>query len=189
MKELFEANFGNSKLKGIQEITLPEPISYTPHTIGWLILLIVGVIVALVLGYNRYRHWQANRYRTFALQRLAEIEQAIQVPETRMRSLRDLPVLVKQTALQAFPRDEIAQLSGTQWLGFLDSSGDTQEFTQGVGKLLPQLTYQSTSVLANLPEQNISSLIVLIRQWIKTHCERQCNVDQKFVTGSSQLQI
>ena len=177
MKELFDSNFGNSKLTGIQEITLPEPISYVPHTIGWKILLVVIVIAALVFGYNRYRHWQANRYRTFALQRLAEIEQAVQVPETRLRSgamplglsLADLPVLVKQTALQAFPRDEIAQLSGERWLEFLDRSCDTQEFTQGVGQLLPQLAYQSASALANLPEQRISNLIDLIRQWIKNH--------------------
>ncbi len=169
MKELFDSNFGNSKLTGIQEITLPEPISYVPHTIGWKILLVVIVIVALVFGYNRYRHWQANRYRTFALDRLAEIEREVRVPETRLRSLTDLPVLVKQTALQAFPRDEIAQLSGDRWLGFLDRSCDTQEFTQGVGQLLPQLAYQSTSALANLPEQKISNLIDLIRQWIKNH--------------------
>ena len=169
MKELFDANFGNSKLTGIQEITLPEPISYVPHTIGWKILLVVIVIVALVLGYNRYRHWQANRYRTFALDRLAEIEREVRVPETRLRALSDLPVLVKQTALQTFPRDEIAQLSGDRWLEFLDRSCDTQEFTQGGGQLLPQLAYQSTSALANLSEQRISNLIELIRQWITTH--------------------
>lgn len=169
MNELFDANFGNGKLKGIQEITLPEPISYVPHTIGWLILLIVIVIVALVLGYKRYRYWQANRYRTFALERLAEIEQAVQVPETRLRSLIVLPVLIKQTALQAFPRDEIAQLSGNQWLGFLDRSCGTQEFTQGAGQLLPQLAYQSTLALANLSEQRVNNLIGLIRQWITTH--------------------
>lgn len=169
MNELFDANFGNFKLKGIQEITLPEPISYTPHTIGWLILLIVIVIIALILSYNRYRHWQANRYRTFALERLAEIEQAAQVPETRVRSLIDLPVLIKQTALQAFPRDEIAQLSGQQWLRFLDRSCNTQEFTQGVGQLLPSLAYQSTLALANLSEQRVTNLIGLIRQWITTH--------------------
>ena len=169
MKELFDSNFGNSQLTGIQEIILPEPISYVPHTIGWKILLVAMVIAAIVFGYDRYRHWQTNRYRTFALQRLAEIEQAVQVPETRRRSLTDLPVLVKQTALQAFPRDEIAQLSGNQWLGFLDRSCETQEFTQGIGQLLPQLAYQSTSTLANLPEQRISSLIELIRQWITNH--------------------
>ncbi len=169
MKELFDANFGNSKLTGIQEITLPEPISYFPHTIGWKILLVGIIIAAIIFGYKRYRHWQANRYRTDALKRLATIEQEIQGSGTKTKSLLDLPILVKQTALQAFPRDEIAQLSGDRWLGFLDRSCDTQEFTQGVGQLLPQLAYQSTSALANLPEQKISNLIDLIRQWIKNH--------------------
>ena len=169
MKELFDSNFGNSKLTGIQEITLPESISYFPHTIGWKILLVVIVIVALVLGYNRYRHWQANRYRTFALDRLAEIEREVRVPETRLRALSDLPVLVKQTALQAFPRDEIAQLSGDRWLEFLDRSGNTRDFSQGEGQLLPQLAYQSSSALTNLSEQRISNLIISIRQWIKNH--------------------
>ena len=169
MDELFTLNFGNSRLDGLEEITLPKPISYFPQTIGWKILLVGIIIAAIIFGYKRYRHWQANRYRTNALKRLAKIEQEIQASETKTKSLLDLPILVKQTALQAFPRDEIAQLSGDRWLEFLDHSGNTQDFSQGEGQLLPQLAYQSSSALTNLPEQRISNLIISIRQWIKNH--------------------
>ena len=74
--------------------------------------------------------------------------------------------------MQAFPRDEIAQLSGDRWLEFLDRSGNTQDFSQGEGQLLPQLAYQSSSALTNLSQQRINNLIISIRQWIKNHQDK-----------------
>ena len=56
---------------------LPEPVRYTPQTIGWLILFVVVLIVAVWWGYRRYRFWLANRYRGVALKQLGSDWNAI----------------------------------------------------------------------------------------------------------------
>lgn len=164
--KLSEPSFGNVLLNGLHEIEIPEPPSYRPQTSGWLILLVAGLLAIALLSYRYYRQWQANRYRREALERLTAIENAIASTEQRPDALAQLPVLIKQTALSAFPREEVAQLSGESWLRFLDRSYGGQAFTQGTGRVLLQIAYQPPSTLAQISEKTSTDLIALVRQWI-----------------------
>ncbi|MBV8884718.1 MAG: DUF4381 domain-containing protein [Chroococcidiopsidaceae cyanobacterium CP_BM_RX_35] len=167
--ELFGPGSGNVLLNGLHEIELPEPPSYRPQTLGWLILLLIGLVAIVVWGYRQYRQWQANRYRRDALKRLIEIEQAIATSEPRSHALAQIPVLIKQSALSAFPRETVAQLSGESWLNFLDLSYGGQAFTQGAGRVLLQIAYQPPSVLEKISAETTADLIAVVRQWITEH--------------------
>ena len=166
---MFGSNFGNTKLEGLHEIMLPEPIRYTPQTIGWLVVFVVVLIVAVWWGYKRYRFWLANRYRDVALTQLEELERQLTDAANRMETLTKIPVLLKQTALQGYPRKKVAELNGAAWLTFLNASYGGTAFTEGAGKVLPTLAYQSPTALQQLPESTINELIELVKTWIKNH--------------------
>jgi hypothetical protein len=166
---MFDKDFGNKEIAGLKEISLPDPIPYLPQTIGWYILFTVVLILALWLGYRGYHRWMANRYRTLALRQLDDIEQQLRQPDTRMNALTAIPVLIKQTALKCYRRAEIAQMSGKEWLAFLDKSYGGNEFTDGPGVLLPGISYGSQKVFDRIEDEEINRTVLLVRKWIGKH--------------------
>ncbi len=159
----------NSGLEKLHEILMPEPVSWVPQTIGWyavfgLILFGIGWWV-----YGRLRRFRENQYRRLALDELAVIEQELQRPEKRAKVLTEIPVLLKGTALSAFPRSEVAALSGGGWLAFLDNTMGGKNFTEGEGRLLPELAYGPVRRIEQLPAEQIGKLLQIVRKWIKVH--------------------
>jgi len=158
-----------SGLEKLHEILLPEPVSWMPQTIGWYVVFGFVLLVAGWWVYRSLRCFRKNRYRRSALEELAVIERELQRPEKRAKALAEIPVLVKWTALAAFPRAKVAELSGERWLTFLDKTMGGKDFSEGVGRLLPELAYAPALGIATLSDERIGSLLQLTRRWIKTH--------------------
>jgi hypothetical protein len=72
-------------------------------------------------------------------------------------------------ALKAYPRKDVASLSGNAWLAFLDESYGGKDFTDGPGRLLPVLSYLTPEYLEVIREKEISGLTNLVKVWIKKH--------------------
>jgi hypothetical protein len=104
-----------------------------------------------------------------ALGRLAGIEKELDKTGKGAPALTEIPFLVKHTALLAFPRKEIAQMSGEPWLEFLDKSYGGEGFTRGPGRMLPKLAYGSSRELQDISAEEINQLTVVLRQWIQDH--------------------
>jgi Domain of unknown function (DUF4381) len=117
-------------LVGLIDIPLPPPVSLWPQT--WTSRIAIAlVLTALVVALWRFVHaWRANRYRREALSELGAIGQRLDVCEARGEGLAELSMLVRRTALAAFPRETVAPLAGPAWLAFLDQSYGGQGFSQ-----------------------------------------------------------
>ncbi len=166
---MFDNNFGNPKVQGIKEIVLPEPVSYVPQAVGWWILLgIVGLLLAWWI-YRRYIKWHGNRYRRQALLELAMIEEQLSQESGRISALAAISVLIKRTAIEAFGRNSVAELSGHLWLEFLDRTGSTNSFSQGPGQLLPEFAYAKREALNEMSKETIDQVLVLVKVWINQH--------------------
>ncbi|HKA81136.1 MAG TPA: DUF4381 domain-containing protein [Xanthobacteraceae bacterium] len=76
-----------------------------------------------------------------------------------------LALLVRRTALAAFPRQEVASLAGPAWLAFLDRSYGGHEFSQGSGQVLSLSPYEPQRAGG----ADLRPLIDLVRRWIRTH--------------------
>ena len=74
-------------------------------------------------------------------------------------------VLLRRTALAAFPRATVAPLAGTAWLAFLDRSYDGQEFSQGAGRLLISAPYRRAAP----GDDEVEALVGVARRWIRRH--------------------
>jgi len=152
--------FGNYLIHGIDEIRLPEPVSLWPSTPGWQLL---GLLIAGFVVYRAYRsvqRWWRNRYRREALRRLSGLAPGAQ--------LQSLPFLLKATALHAYPREQLASLSGEPWLSFLDAHCPGVSFRSGVGKKLLDLSYVPEARRQISPDE-AGELITLSKTWIAQH--------------------
>jgi Domain of unknown function (DUF4381) len=148
---------------GLIDIPLPREVSLLPQT--WpsriALALLLAAVVAAIWRFAHHRY--ANRYRREALAELDRIRRS--QSEARPELLARLTVLLRRTALAAFPREEVASLAGPAWLSFLDRTCGEKEFSRGVGRLLVSAPYQ------RLPpdDAELQSLVGLVRRWIEVH--------------------
>lgn len=156
-------------LEKLHEILLPDPVSWAPRTPGWYVALGLVVLVAALWVHGRLRRALGNRYRRSALAALAAVERDLQRPGAHAAALAALPALLKRTALSAFPRVEVAALSGEAWLAFLDDTMGGKAFTEGEGRVLPLLAYAPAARVEALPGDSIDRLLRLARRWISVH--------------------
>ncbi|MDU9004785.1 DUF4381 domain-containing protein [Sedimentitalea todarodis] len=129
----------------------PLPISLMPQTVGW-VWLGIGLVVALLLLIREFlRHRRANAYRRAALDALSEAgDDPARIAQ-----------IIRRTALTAYPREEVAALTGEHWLAYLDRTLPGDGFSNGPGRVLANAPYTSVVPTPGLAE--------LARHWISGH--------------------
>ena len=157
-------SFGNYLLHGIDEVILPESISLMPQTIGWKIIGVLFITYILWRSFLAWRLWQQNWYRREGLKALAKIRDLFEAGNTA--AVNEVPVLLKSVALQAYPRSEVAQLSGKPWIDFLQTKVADKNF-EGANTLL----IVAYSPMANWPQSasDIQTLFDSSESWITSH--------------------
>jgi Ca-activated chloride channel family protein len=148
---------------GLIDFPLPKEVSLLPQTWESRVAIALLLATAIAAMWHLVHRRRANRYRREALAELDRLRRSGLA--ARPELLSRLTVLVRRTALAAFPREQVAPLVGPAWLSFLDRSYDGKEFSQGVGRLLASGPYQPIP----LDEAELQSLVGLIRRWIKVH--------------------
>jgi len=146
---------------GLIDIPLPAAVSLWPQT--WTARIAIALLIAgfIVGAWRLIRTWHANRYRRAAL---AELERIARSPMAGDQAAT-LALLVRHTALAAFPRAQVATLAGPAWLAFLDRSYGGDEFSRGAGHVLDVAPYAP----AGAATQDPRALIDLVRRWIRGH--------------------
>jgi hypothetical protein len=156
-------------LAGLHDVVVPEPVSFLPATPAWLAVLALLLAAFAWLAFRAWRRWRRNRYRREAAAVLRSIESRLGSAATREEALAELPVLVKRVALQLVRREEVAALSGTPWLEFLDRTWEESAFSSGPGRLLPKIAYGTPERRAAVSRADVDELVALLRQWIPRH--------------------
>lgn len=170
--------FGNYLIHGIDEIIVPEAISWWPSAPGWQMLGILVLLWLLVLVVRLIKYEWRNRYRRQVLKQLDQLQQ--NADNSFYPVVKQLPYYLKVTALQAYPRHEIASLSGNEWLNFLDAHYSGPAFSKGVagndsatndmGQKLLMIAYLPQAQW-QLSDNECKTLIQMSRRWIKKHKE------------------
>ena len=98
----------------------PAPVGFHFETMGWPILFstlgILIIVTLLKVGIKYYK----NAYRRQAIQLINTIENRFQTKQ-EAACINDMMVVLKQVSLTTYIRSEVADLSGTDWLEFLES--------------------------------------------------------------------
>lgn len=157
----------STSLQNLHPIVLPPEVGVWPPAPGWYVVLAVLLLLSGRFLHLYYKKLQANRYRYEARAELLRI--LSHVHKKNLTGFRKLPLLVKSTALHVYPRKRVARLHGDEWLRFLDSTIDSDQFSQGVGHLLPKLSYSSPENLAAITNQELKDLFKLLEYWLLNH--------------------
>lgn len=129
----------------------PPPVSMAPQTWGWAALAALLAIAAIILTVHLVRRYRANAYRREAL---AEMRRSPEDPAAIARILR-------RTALAAYPRRDVAGLTGERWLAFLNRTGRASHFEGEAGRNLIRAPYRDTPPGADMK--------ACAEQWIRSH--------------------
>lgn len=153
--------FGNYALKDFSEIVYPQNISWIPQTLGWKCLGVL--LLALLLYYlsRKIRKYYQNRYRREGTARL----KAAQLSATPQGLISELNTLLKLVAMVAYPRAEVASLSGRAWSSFLNKQCAEPVFTKQQQEILGSGSYRQTA----LDPVSAKDLIQASLNWIDSH--------------------
>lgn len=142
-------------MQKMHAVVEPQVIPFTPQTPGWWV--VAGLVLALVLisSWRTVQSRRRNRYRREALVVLQAIEANPDATGAQ------IALLLKRTALAAYPRKQVASLHGAEWASFLCLSSNRDPEIEAVADQLAGAAYREGIVAA--------SLIAPARRWIEGH--------------------
>jgi len=157
--------FGNYILRGIDEVLAPLPVSWLPATPGWALVAVLLLALLAYRGWHLWRRWRRNRYRRVAARELQSIVSNTADPAA---ALGRIAALLKATALQAYPRPEVAPLTGQEWLQWLDGHAPAPVFRDTSRRHLQATLYRPGE---RIDDTDIELLAEDAARWIETHRE------------------
>jgi len=157
-----------ASLQNLNDIVLPATVNWWPLAVGWYFLIGILFILFTWFVYHSLRRWYENRYRRVALGELQLLEKNMQKEALRDSSLRQIPVLLKRTALCAYPRNQVASLAGKDWHQFLNSKLKSSAFTKSAATTLDTISYSSDK-LSGIDGRAVAALLNASRHWLKHH--------------------
>lgn len=156
----------------LQDIHLPESASFWPLALGWWLLLVVIVFLALWLTFKILKRAKQKKHRIEILNKFTVLEKKLRA-EPSNTTIAEINTLLRQLAISYYPRAQIASLTGGEWLQFLDESGDTHDFSRGAGRILIEAPYRlddhqlSNELDHQIENLNINEFIPLVHNWAK----------------------
>jgi hypothetical protein len=153
--------FGNYALGEFVEAVPPAAVSWWPQTPGWWWLGAALLVFIGHRGWRALRHWYRNRYRREAAARLEQLAAAQPTGEL----IPEINRLLKLTALAAYSRDQVARLSGHDWVTFLNARCPVPPFSPEQGQLLAVASYAGVEVASPAADQLLAASL----SWINQH--------------------
>ena len=151
---------GQDQTLALKDIHLPEAISFWPPAIGWWLVLVL-LFLLLVAGwvlFKKITRVTTAKQATFLLKEIKNNSDS-----TDLEKIQSISIWLRRVAISTSPRHDVASLSGTSWLHYLDSSLDDSSFSEGVGKHIISSQYQKS-----LPDDvDLTHLFELCERWLK----------------------
>lgn len=156
-------------LDQLRDLPLPPPPPYWPQTWGWIVLAAILAALTIYTAWAYRRNRRRNLYRREALRELDKIALAT---DDNPLAARNLPALLKRTALSAESRNGkngVAPMSGHGWTEFLVRSARPATFPPDVAALLSTLAYAPDGTVLELDSVRVKQVFAASRQWIERH--------------------
>jgi cbb3-type cytochrome oxidase subunit 3 len=148
----------------LRDIHLPESISWWPPAPGWW--LVLGMVISIcVIAYLAYRYHQHRRLHRAARLELQKIQQAFIETSDSQLLVRSLSIWLRRVCLSFYPRADVAGLTGTAWLEFLDQAliqkQRPERFSDETGRLLNHAPYRPAGHIET------DALLALCQTWLQ----------------------
>jgi len=145
----------------LHDIHLPGDPNIWPLAIGWWILIALALLLLIYAFKKIRRHLYVKKHKKMLRAEYAELEKKLkQSPDKNI--IAETNILLRRLALAYYPNQNIASLTGGDWLSFLDTTGKTQDFSRGAGRILIDAPYRS----GDLENYNGDEFVPLIHKWV-----------------------
>ena len=147
----------------LQDIHLPDPVSWWPPAWGWWLLLAALLLTPIAVWTARV--WLRPRLRTRKLRRAAEREfecivaRHRRVPDDGLL-LQDVSMWLRRVAISAHGR-AVGGRTGHEWIQWLDAHSKRPVFEASLGQMLTQAPYRGTTKVDPAP------LLAACRIWVR----------------------
>jgi len=135
----------------------PPPGLWPPAPGWWVLAILLASLLVLGILWLR-RRYRAQRCRRQALLELDNITRGYK--DNYDRLVAETGIWLRRVALQRYPQEEVASLTGSAWLEFLDATGGDGEFRNGPGQVLETGPYRQ-----HVQGVAVDSLLALARSW------------------------
>ena len=150
----------------LRDLHLPEAIGWWPPAPGWWLLLGAALVGAVFAARVLHRRHRRNAARRLALSELARLEKAWELDRNTAALAAATSDLLRRAMLAYAPRDEVAGLTGREWLEWLDRGLERRPFSSGPGRSLEDLPYRDP---ARVPDEvDIDGLVAAVRRRLQT---------------------
>lgn len=160
-------NAAADPLAGLRGYHLPEPPSWWPPAPGWWLLAACLLALVAAVAWWLLRRRARRAAARAALRELDELRARLRTGADTSGLAPALSRLLRRYAISAFPRRDVAALTGDAWLGFLDRHGGDGQFVNGPGRQLLDAPYRRE------PAPGSQDLVVLVERWIRRNREPQ----------------
>lgn len=160
---LADAAVDPGSLTRLHDVIAPPPVPWWPLAGGWYALAALLLATVLLGGWLLWRRRRAGRYRKAALAELETLRNGAAAPSV---VATEVMILLKRTALAAYPRPQVAALTGPSWWAFLDQAAGT-EFGREHGPLVQDLIYGTAARPAG--RDPVLMLCDAAERWIRRH--------------------
>lgn len=146
-------------LELMHALVVSDPVSRWPEGPGWWVLFGWLILASLVAARAMIDRRRRNRYRREAMARLDRIEAS--ADDNPSVAAAEIAVLLKQAALAAYPRADVAALYGEDWARFLNESASNDPVVEQASMRMAVAAYH--------PDADGRDLIAPARRWIRLH--------------------
>ncbi|MDX1561281.1 MAG: DUF4381 domain-containing protein [Gammaproteobacteria bacterium] len=144
----------------LRDIHMPAPVAWWPPAIGWWLVLGI-VVVAAAVAWFRYR----SRFRErAALRGLKAVATALANGSAPAICLQQISMILRRFAMSIDAPVPVAGLTGDEWLRFLDSRWQRNDFAEGDGRLL---IYGPYAPEGRVGPDDVESLARLGIEWVR----------------------
>ena len=164
----------SSLLEVLRDLHVPAAVSWWPPAPGWWFLSAAAVLGYLQWRYLLFTRWFRKPRRTSPLLGVGAVARdemvglRMRFDETRNvhELVSSLSILLRRVALELFPREEVAALTGESWLRWLDERAQGDVFSVGIGRVLIDAPYRSPEQVAATVDGE--ALLKACEGWVMT---------------------
>ncbi|GLS43765.1 DUF4381 domain-containing protein [Methylobacterium brachythecii] len=150
-------------LARLRDLAIPPPVPFWPPAPGVWIVAAGCLAMLAVFAWRALRRYRADAYRRAALKELDGV--AGTMSQADQAVVAQVSAILKRTALVAYPRPDVAALSGRAWAAFLARNGMKGSTASRAETLLSEACGRQHDV----PAVELTALIAQARLWVRTH--------------------
>jgi hypothetical protein len=152
----------------LRDIHLPDPISWWPIAPGWWLLIVSLLLIIAVIFISR-KIYLGKQLKRDIISELENIKLQFNKTQNKSQLAKSLSILLRRASISYYPENNIAGLTGNNWLNYLDITNSNASadrvFQSDTGEVLLSAPYLPDN---SIQDYDAKALIQLCESWLRS---------------------